>query len=91
MTVAHYSKSIKGINTKLGILAHHDKLQSLQDCETRGITLKAIFLELCPFLTKIVRRMMVSDRRALVPYVVLLFYLNICKYLRQLLKYVDVN
>ena len=28
--VAHYSKSIKGINTKLGILAHHDKLK-LQD------------------------------------------------------------
>ena len=28
--VAHYSKSIKGINTKLGILAHHEKMQ-LQD------------------------------------------------------------
>ena len=28
--VAHYSKSIKGIITKLGILAHHDKMQ-LQD------------------------------------------------------------
>ena len=27
--VAHYSKSIKGINTKLGILAHHDKMQLL--------------------------------------------------------------
>ena len=25
--VAHYSKSIKGIITKLGILAHHDKVQ----------------------------------------------------------------
>ena len=25
--VAHYSKSIKGINTKLGIFAHHDKVQ----------------------------------------------------------------
>ena len=28
--VAHYSKSIKGINTKLGTLAHHDNMQ-LQD------------------------------------------------------------
>ena len=28
--VDHYSKSIKGINTKLAILAHHDKVQ-LQD------------------------------------------------------------
>ena len=28
--VAHYSKSIKGIITKLGILDHHDKMQ-LQD------------------------------------------------------------
>ena len=28
----HYLKSIKGINTKLGILAHHDKMQ-LQDKE----------------------------------------------------------
>ena len=28
--VAHYSKSTIGINTKLGILAHHDKVQ-LQD------------------------------------------------------------
>ena len=25
--VAHYSKSIKGINTKLGMVAHHDKMQ----------------------------------------------------------------
>ena len=30
LNVAHYSKSIKGINTKLGILAHCDKMQ-LQD------------------------------------------------------------
>ena len=25
--VAHYLKSIKGVNTKFGILAHHDKVQ----------------------------------------------------------------
>ena len=25
-SVAHYSKSIKGINTKLGIIAHHDNM-----------------------------------------------------------------
>ena len=28
--IAHYSKSIEDINTKLGILTHHDKVQ-LQD------------------------------------------------------------
>ena len=28
--VVHYSKSFKGINTNLGILVHHDKMQ-LQD------------------------------------------------------------
>ena len=44
--VSHYSKSAEGINTKLGILAHHDKVDS---CRTRGITLKAVVLELCPF------------------------------------------
>ena len=27
LNVAHYSKGIKGINTKLSILAHHDKFQ----------------------------------------------------------------
>ena len=27
LNVAHYSKNIKDINTKLGILAHHDKMQ----------------------------------------------------------------
>ena len=25
--VAHYSKGIEDINTKLGVLAHHDKMQ----------------------------------------------------------------
>ena len=30
LNVAHYSKNTLGINTKLGILAHHDKVQ-LQD------------------------------------------------------------
>ena len=32
INVARYSKSIKGINTKFGILAHHDKMQ-LQEQE----------------------------------------------------------
>ena len=32
LNVAHYLKSVKGINTKLEILAHHDKVQ-LQDKE----------------------------------------------------------
>ena len=42
--VAHNSKSIKVINTKLGIHAYHRM--------TRGINLKAIFLVVFPFLTK---------------------------------------
>ena len=41
--VAHYSKSIEGINTKHGILAHHDRMQLY------GITLKDIILKFCPF------------------------------------------
>ena len=68
MQPIYFSKCIKGFNTKLGILAHHGKVQ-LQGCKARGITLKAIFLELCPFLTKknyMVQ--MVHDRRALVLY-----------------------
>ena len=49
LNVAHFSKYIKGINTKLGILAHHDKMQAA----SQGyITLKAIVFEFCPFLTK---------------------------------------
>ena len=46
-SVAHYSKSIKGINTKFRILTHHDKMQ-LQD---QGLTLTGIVLELSPLLT----------------------------------------
>ena len=42
-------------------------------CKTRGITLKAIVLELCPFLTEILSRMMTPDRRGLVPLTVPLF------------------
>ena len=64
--VGYYSKSIKGINRKLGKIAQHDKMQ-LRD---KGLTLKAIFLELCPFLTKFLSRMMAPDRRALVPHAI---------------------
>ena len=56
--VAYYSKNIKGINTKLGILACHDKVQ----LQNKGYNSKAIVLELCPFLTKILSRIMASDR-----------------------------
>ena len=43
------SKSIKGIKTKLGILAHHDIMQ----LQSKGHNSERyIFLELCPFLTK---------------------------------------
>ena len=45
--VANRCKSVKGINTKLGILAHHDKMQ-LQDKEHN---FESSSLELCPFLT----------------------------------------
>ena len=54
--VSHYSKSIKDINTKLGILVHHDEVQ-LQGKEHNY---KAIFLELCPFLTTTLIRIMAS-------------------------------
>ena len=69
--VAHYSKNKKdwGIKSKLGILAHHDKVQF---CTVMGITLKAIFLELCLFLTKIFMWNDGSDRQALIHRVVLL-------------------
>ena len=63
-------KSTQSINTKLGILAHHDKVQ-LQDkghnsesCSFRVMTLFNLF-----FLS----RMIVPDRPALVPHTVLLY------------------
>ena len=45
--VAHYSKSIKGINTKLVILAHYDKLL-LQD---KGHNSECYSFGVVPFLT----------------------------------------
>ena len=42
-------------------------------CKTRGITLKVIFLELYPFLTKILNRMMAPNWWALVLHTVLFF------------------
>ena len=46
--VAHYSKSIIGINTKLGILADHDKMQ-LQD---KGL----LFWSFVPISHKLIRQ-----------------------------------
>ena len=69
--LANYSKSRKGINTKLGTLAHHDKVQQ---GKAMDITLKAIILELWHFLTKPLSTTMCPDRRALEPHAVLLFY-----------------
>ena len=63
--LAHSSKSIKGINTRLGILAHHDMV--------RGLTLKAIYLDYAPFLLKILSRMMAPDRQLLVLHVLFWF------------------
>ena len=50
--VAHYSKSIKGINTKLGILTQQDKVQ-LQD---KGHNSESYIFELCPFKLKFLSR-----------------------------------
>ena len=58
--VARYSKRIKGINTKLGILAHHDKMQ-LQD---NGYDSKSYIFGVMPLFY--------LKRQALVPHVVLL-------------------
>ena len=46
--VAHYLKSITDINSKLGILAHHDKMQ-LQD---KGHNSECCIFGVSPFLTK---------------------------------------
>ena len=48
--VAHCSENtcIKGINSKLGILAHHEKLQ----LQGKGHNSEGYILELCTFLTK---------------------------------------
>ena len=47
--VAHYSESIEGIRTPN---LEYFLIMTRCSCKTRGITLTAIFLELCPFLTK---------------------------------------
>ena len=65
--VTHYSKSIKGINSKLGMPAYHEKVQ-LYD---KGHNSESYILELCPSFTKFLDAGL--DRRALVPHVVLLF------------------
>ena len=67
--VAHYSKCIKDINTKHGILAHHDKVQ-FQDKGHNFETYSFGIMSLCN-KTKL-NRMLVSDRRVLVPLMVIL-------------------
>ena len=47
---------------------------SLNSSYKGSITLKAIVLELCPFLTKIIKENDGPDRRALVPHLVLLLF-----------------
>ena len=57
--VAHYSKSIKDINIKLGLLSHHDKVQ-LQDKKHNS---ESYNFEVKPLLElKILKRMMASHR-----------------------------
>ena len=53
--VAQYSKSIKGINTKLGILGHHDKMQLQDKGHNSGFGVMPIFL------LKFLGRMMALD------------------------------
>ena len=65
----HYLKSIIGINNKLGILAHHDKVQ----LQHKGHNSESYIFGVMPLLTKILSRMMAPDRRTLVPHAVLLF------------------
>ena len=45
VNVAHYSRNIKDINAKLEYLL----IMTRCSCKTRGITLKVIVVELCPF------------------------------------------
>ena len=51
--IAHYSKNITGINTKPGILAHHDQVQ-LQD---KGHNSESYISGVMPFLIKFLSRM----------------------------------
>ena len=61
---AHYSKSIKGINTTLGTLVHHHRMQG-HNFESYSFRV----MLLVTFLT----RMMAPDRRELVPHAVIFF------------------
>jgi hypothetical protein len=47
MVVVVMQKLQKDINMNFGIISYREKCS----CNTRGIILKAVFLELCPFLT----------------------------------------
>ena len=70
INVSHYSKSIEGIDTKLKTLAHHDKMQ----LHVKGHNSESyIFGVMLLFNFIFLSRMIVPDRRALVPHVVLLF------------------
>ena len=60
--VAHYSKSIKGIKIKLGILAHHDKMQ----LQGKGHNSVSYINGVMPLFNLA----MVPDRQALVPHAV---------------------
>ena len=65
-----YLKSIKGVNTELGILAHQDKMQ-LRD---KGRNSDHYSFGVMPLFSLIfLNRIMASDRRALVPHAVLLY------------------
>ena len=87
--VAYYSKSIKGINTNLASLL----IMTRCSCKAWGITLKAKVLKLCPFLTKILNRIMAPERQALVLHAALLFLQadKVDGYLHQVQMKTDPN
>ena len=68
--VAHYSKSTLGISTKLGILAHHDKVQ----WQGKGYNSESCSFGVMPFFNWIfLSRMMAPERQVSVPHVVFFF------------------
>ena len=75
INVANYSKSIEGINTKLGFLAHHDKVQ----LQNKGCNSKSYNFGVMPLFNKnFLSRMIAPGKQALVPNGVLL--LNFCNF-----------
>ena len=76
--IAHNAECIKGIIIKLGIRAHHNRMQ-LHD---KGLNSESYSFGVMPPFNLFLSRMMTPDRRALVLHAVLLIYflINFLKY-----------